>query len=101
MKDWTNDALCGKVAQEQPEMANAWIAENSERSLEAKQVCEQCTVRRECALAALMYERQTWGMRGGFYFRGGTLQPRDAREFMKEFHVRPPARAKIFHANSD
>lgn len=85
---WRDQAACSDVVHDEPHMDEAWITQHSLYSERARMICEEeCPVRMACLHDALS-DRHAEGMRGGFFFDAGQLEPRESQMLYREFRLR-------------
>lgn len=84
---WRDRSACAEVVHDEPHMSESWITQHSLYSERARMICEDCPVRMACLHDALS-DRHAEGMRGGFFFDSGLLEPMEAAMLYREFRLR-------------
>lgn len=86
--DWRADAKCNHYTETMDFMVNAWIDSESQFRSLAKEVCEnECPVRDKCVMGAV-FNPESYGMRGGFFFEDGALISSERDRLAVEFGVK-------------
>lgn len=90
--EWRERAACD-TQEADPMLLAAWVEPNSFFLDRCRVICETCPVRMECLEDALS-DNKAEGIRGGFFFDGGTLSSEEARAMHRQLGIRVRVRAR-------